>query len=33
MQIQNIDAFLEYLDKVHQRTVRAVACIPPDELE
>jgi uncharacterized damage-inducible protein DinB len=33
MQIQNIDAFLEYLDKVHQRTVRAVACIPPDKLE
>ena len=33
MQIQNVDAFLEYLDKVHQRTLRVVRCIPPDKLE
>jgi len=33
MQIQNIDAFLEYLDKVYQRTVRVIRCIPPDQLE
>ncbi len=28
-----IDWFLEYLDKVHQRTTRVVQCIPPDKLE
>jgi len=33
MQMQNIDAFLEYVDKVHQRTLRVVQCIPPDKLE
>jgi uncharacterized damage-inducible protein DinB len=33
MQIQNLDVFLEYLDKVHQRTLRVVQCIPPDKLE
>jgi len=33
MQIQSIDAFLEYLDKVHQRTMRVVRCIPPDKLD
>lgn len=33
MQIQNIDAFLEYLDKVHQRTMRVVRCVPPDKLD
>jgi uncharacterized damage-inducible protein DinB len=33
MQIQNVDAFLEYLDKVHQRTLRVVRCIPPDKLD
>jgi uncharacterized damage-inducible protein DinB len=33
MQIQDIDAFLEYLDKVHQRTMRVVRCIPPDKLD
>ena len=33
MQIQNVDTFLEYLDKVHQRTLRVVRCIPPGKLD
>ena len=33
MEIKNIDAFLEYLDKVHQRTLRVARCIPPDKLD
>src|SRR5271157_658585 len=33
MQIHDLDIFLEYLDKVHQRTVRVVRCIPADRLE
>lgn len=33
MQIQSVDAFLEYLDKVHQRTLRVVTCIPPDKVD
>lgn len=33
MEIQNLAAFLDYFDKVHQRTVRVARCIPPDKLE
>jgi uncharacterized damage-inducible protein DinB len=33
MQIQDLGIFLEYLDKVHQRTVRVVRSIPADKLE
>jgi len=33
MQIENVDAFLDYLDKVHQRTMRVVRVIPPDKLD
>jgi len=33
MQIQDLGVFLDYLDKVHQRTVRVVRCIPADKLE
>lgn len=33
MEIQNLDAFLEYFDKVHQRTMRVARCIPPDKLD
>src|SRR5215467_1762450 len=33
MQIQNLDTFLDYLDKVHQRTMRVVRRVPPDKLE
>jgi uncharacterized damage-inducible protein DinB len=31
--IQTIDGFLEYFNKVHQRTTRVAQCIPPDKLE
>lgn len=33
MEITNITSFLEYFDKVRQRTVRVAKCIPPDKLE
>jgi uncharacterized damage-inducible protein DinB len=33
MQIHTIDGFLEYFNKVHQRTTRVAQCIPPDKLE
>jgi uncharacterized damage-inducible protein DinB len=33
MQTQGPAVFLEYLDKVHRRTMRVVACIPSDKLE
>jgi uncharacterized damage-inducible protein DinB len=33
MLIQSPDVFLEYLDKVHQRTLRVVRCIPADKLD
>jgi uncharacterized damage-inducible protein DinB len=33
MQIQDLNLFLDYLDKVHQRTMRVIRCIPPDNLE
>ena len=33
MQTQELDIFLDYLDKVQQRTMRVVRCIPPDELD
>ncbi len=33
MQIQNLDLFLDYLDKVHQRTMRVARCIPLDKLD
>jgi uncharacterized damage-inducible protein DinB len=33
MQIQELNIFLDYLDKVQQRTMRVVACIPPDKLD
>ena len=33
MQIQDVASFLEYLDKVHGRTLRVVRCIPSDKLE
>jgi uncharacterized damage-inducible protein DinB len=31
--MQTLDALLEYLDKVHQRTMRVAACIPAEKLE
>jgi uncharacterized damage-inducible protein DinB len=33
MQIQSLDVFLAYLDKVQQRTMRVVSCIPADKLD
>jgi uncharacterized damage-inducible protein DinB len=33
MQIQHIENFLDYLAKIHQRTMRVVRCIPADKLE
>jgi len=33
MQIENPDIFLEYLDKVHERTMRVARCVPPDKLD
>ena len=33
MQILDINAFLDYLHKVHERTLRVVRVIPPDKLE
>jgi len=31
--MQDANVFLEYFDKVHQRTMRVAACIPADKLE
>jgi uncharacterized damage-inducible protein DinB len=33
MQIQSLDVFLDYVDKVQKRTMRVVTCIPPDKLD
>jgi uncharacterized damage-inducible protein DinB len=33
MQIQDPNVFLDYLDKIHQRTMRVARCIPPDKLD
>jgi uncharacterized damage-inducible protein DinB len=32
MEIRDLQEFLSYVDKVHQRTQRVVRCIPPDKL-
>ena len=31
--MQNLDTFLEYFDKVHQRTMRVARCAPPSQLD
>jgi uncharacterized damage-inducible protein DinB len=33
MQSQDLEIFLDYLDKVQQRTMRVVRCIPADKLD
>lgn len=33
MEIRNLGVFLEYFDRVRQRTLRVVRCIPPDKLD
>ncbi len=33
MQIQNLSTFLDYFDKIHQRTMRVARCIPPAKID
>jgi uncharacterized damage-inducible protein DinB len=33
MEILHIDAFLDYFGRVHERTRRVIACVPPEQLE
>src|SRR5215472_2812091 len=33
MQITDSELFLDYFDKIHQRTLRVARCIPPDKIE
>jgi hypothetical protein len=33
LQVSDLPVFLDYLDKIHQRTMRVARCIPPDKLE
>lgn len=33
MQPQSLDLFLDYLDKIHRRSMRVIACIPADKLD
>src|SRR5215468_2926728 len=33
MQIQDLPTFLDYFDKIHQRTMRVARCIPADKVE
>jgi uncharacterized damage-inducible protein DinB len=33
MEITNIQSFLDYLSKIHERTMRVARAIPPDKLE
>jgi uncharacterized damage-inducible protein DinB len=33
MQIHDVNVFLDYLDRIHQRTLRVARCIPPDKIE
>jgi uncharacterized damage-inducible protein DinB len=33
MEIPDLGIFLDYLDKVHKRTMRVVRCIPPDKVD
>ena len=33
MEIQTIHSFLDYFAKIRERTMRLVACIPPDKIE
>lgn len=33
MEIQKLDTFLEYVEKVHQRTMRVARCVPPDKMD
>ena len=33
MEILHIEAFLDYFGRVHERTRRVIACVPPEQLE
>jgi len=33
MEIKTIQPFLEYYEKIRKRTLRVIACIPPDKIE
>ena len=33
MEIQQIEPFLQYFERVHERTRRVILCIPPEHLE
>ena len=33
MEITTIAPFLDYFDRVRERTMRVVACIPPEKIE
>lgn len=33
MEIQNIESFLDYYEKVRGRTLRVINCIPPDKID
>lgn len=33
MQIQHLSTFLDYFDKIHQRTMRVARCIPPAKID
>jgi uncharacterized damage-inducible protein DinB len=33
VEIQNLPVFLDYFDKVHERTMRVARCIPPDKVD
>jgi uncharacterized damage-inducible protein DinB len=33
LQIKELPIFLDYFDKIHQRTMRVARCIPPDKIE
>ena len=32
MEIRDLSEFLRYFEKIHQRTTRVIACIPPDKI-
>ena len=33
MEVNTIQSFLDYFGKIRERTMRVVACIPPDKIE
>ena len=33
MEVSTIQSFLDYFSKIRERTMRVVACIPPDKIE